>query len=236
VKEVRQALAHAIDREVLVKLALNGRGRIATGPIRSDNPPFYNPDVPKYPRDLTRANRLLDQAGFPRRGAVRFPLRLSYEGKAEGGALQSAAEIMREHLREVGIDLQLQPFDPAAWVDSAFIKWDFDLTMGSFGTGPDPKIAVSRLYKTENIQHIPSSNLMGYSNPQVDDLLSRGDADLNQDNRARFYKEAQAIMVDELPAIWLWEKFYPIAVRDGLVGLPSGAMHSEVFENVGWRS
>jgi len=236
VKEVRQALAHAIDREVLVKLALNGRGRVATGPIRSDNPPFYNPDVPKYPRDLARANRLLDQAGFPRRGAVRFPLRLSYEGKAEGGALQSAAEIMREHLREVGIDLQLQPFDPAAWVDSAFIKWDFDLTMGSFGTGPDPKIAVSRLYKTENIQHIPSSNLMGYSNPKVDDLLSRGDADLNQDNRARFYKEAQVIMVDELPAIWLWEKFYPIAVRDGLVGLPSGAMHSEVFENVGWRS
>jgi peptide/nickel transport system substrate-binding protein len=75
---------------------------------------------------------------------------------------------------------------------------------------------------------------MGYSNPKVDDLLSHGDAELNQDNRARFYKEAQAIMVDELPAIWLWEKFYPIAVRDGLVGLPSGAMHSEVFENVGW--
>jgi hypothetical protein len=41
-------------------------------------------------------------------------------------------------------------------------------------------------------------------------------------------------MVDDLPAIWLWEKTYPIAVRDGLVGLPSGAMHSEVFENVGW--
>jgi peptide/nickel transport system substrate-binding protein len=234
VKEVRQALAHAIDRDVLVKLALNGRGRVATGPIRSDNPPFYNPDVPKYRRDVARANRLLDQAGFPRQGRTRFPLRLSYEGKAEGGALQSAAEIMREHLREVGIDLQLQPFDPAAWVDSAFIKWDFDLTLGSFGTGPDPKIGVSRLYKTENIQRIPSSNLMGYSNPKVDELLTRADSDLNQDNRARFYKEAQAIMVDELPAIWLWEKVYPIAVRDGLVGLPSGAMHSEVFENVGW--
>ena len=41
-------------------------------------------------------------------------------------------------------------------------------------------------------------------------------------------------MVEDLPAIWLWEKFYPIAVRDGLVGLPSGAMHSEGFENVGW--
>jgi peptide/nickel transport system substrate-binding protein len=106
--------------------------------------------------------------------------------------------------------------------------------MGSFGTGPDPKIAVSRLYKTENIQRIPSSNLMGYSNPKVDELLTKADNDLDVANRARLYKEAQAIMVEDLPAIWLWEKFYPIAVRDGLVGLPSGAMHSEVFENVGW--
>jgi peptide/nickel transport system substrate-binding protein len=234
VKGVRHAIAHAIDRDVLVKLALNGRARVAIGPIRSDNPPFHNPDVPKYPRDVARANRLLDQAGFARRGSVRFPLRLSYEGAAEGGSLQSAAEIMREQLREVGIDLQLRPSDPAAWVDSAFLKWDFDMTMGSFGTGPDPKIAVSRLYKTENIQRIPSSNLMGYSNPKVDELLTKADNDLDVANRARLYKEAQAIMVDDLPAIWLWEKFYPIAVREGLVGLPSGAMHSEVFENVGW--
>ena len=32
------------------------------------------------------------------------------------------------------------------------------------------------------------------------------------------YKEAQSIMVDELPELWLWEKFYPIANSDGLVG------------------
>jgi peptide/nickel transport system substrate-binding protein len=169
-----------------------------------------------------------------RRGSTRLALRLSYEGGAEGGALQSAAEIMREQLREIGIDLQLRPSDSAAWVDSVFLKWDFDVTIGSFGTGPDPKIAVSRLYKTENIQRIPSSNLMGYSNPKVDDLLTRADLELDQSSRTRLYKEAQAVMVDDLPAIWLWEKSYPIAIRNGLVGLPSGAMHSEVFENVGW--
>jgi ABC-type transport system substrate-binding protein len=75
---------------------------------------------------------------------------------------------------------------------------------------------------------------MGYSNPKVDDLLSRADVEMNAETRSRLYREAQAIMVDDLPALWLWEKSYPIAVRDGLVGLPSGAMHAEVFENVGW--
>jgi peptide/nickel transport system substrate-binding protein len=234
-KTVRHAIAHAVDRDLLVKLALNGRGKVATGPIRSDHPPFYNPSVTKYPRDVARANKLLDDAGFARgAGRMRFPLRLIYEGVGEGGALQSAAEIMRENLRDVGINLQLQPADPATWSDTSFIKWDFDLAMGSFGTGPDPKIAVSRLYKTENIQRIPSANLMGYSNPKVDDLLTRGDMEMNAEVRAGLYKEAQAVLVDDLPALWLWEKTYPIAVRDGLVGLPSGAMHAEVFENVGW--
>ena len=237
IKDVRHAIAHAVDRDLLVKLALNGRGKVATGPIRDDNPPFYNPDVPKYPRDVARANRLLDQAGLARAArGVRFPLRLSYEGAGEGGALQSAAEIMREQLREIGVDLQLKPSDPAAWVDGAFLKWDFDLTMGSFGTGPDPKIGVSRLYKTENIQRLPSANLMGYSNPEVDSLLARADRELDANQRAQLYRSAQALMVDDLPALWLWEKFNPIAVRDGLVGLPSGAMHSEGFENVGWTA
>ena len=75
---------------------------------------------------------------------------------------------------------------------------------------------------------------MGYSNSVVDDLLTRADSELNPETRARLYQEAQAKIVDDLPALWLWEKTYPIAVREGLVGLPSGAMHAEVFEDVSW--
>src|SRR4051794_15000490 len=44
-KDVRHAIAHAVDRDLLVKLALNGRGKVAISPIRSDQPQFHNPDV-----------------------------------------------------------------------------------------------------------------------------------------------------------------------------------------------
>jgi len=109
-KAVRKAIAFAIDRDVIVKLALSGRGRVATGPIRTDNKPFYTADVPKYPRDMAQANKLLDEAGFPRQSnGTRFSIKLTYEGAGEGGALQAAGEIMREELRAVGINLQLQP-------------------------------------------------------------------------------------------------------------------------------
>ena len=233
-KEVRQAISKAIDRKAIVQLALNGRATPAAGPVRSDNPPFFDPSLKPQTRDVAGANKLLDDAGYPRRGSTpRFSIKLSYGAAEEGGALQSAGEIMREQLKDVGIDLQLQPSDSASWQEQTQ-QWNFDLTMGSFGTGPDPKIAVTRLYTTDNIRHTLGSNVMGYSNPALDALLKQADNDMNPETRAQTYRKAQAIMVDELPALWLWEKFYPIAIRKGLVGLPSGSMHSEVFEGVGW--
>ena len=233
-KEVRKAISMSIDRAAIVKLALNGRARPAAGPIRSDNPPFFNPDLKPQARDVAGANKLLDAAGYPRKGSgPRFSIRLSYGAQEEGGALQSAGEIMREQMKDVGVDLQLVASDSASWQDQTQ-QWNFDLTLGSFGTGPDPKIGVTRLYTTNNIRHVLGSNVMGYSNPAVDELLQKADAEMNPDARANDYRKAQAIMADDLPALWLWEKFYPIAVRKGLAGLPSGSMHSEVFEGVGW--
>lgn len=234
-KEVRQAIGYAIDRQLLIKLALNGRGKVPTGPIRTDNAPFYTPDVRIYKRDVATANKMLDAAGFPRKaGGTRFTIRLAYEGTGEGGSLQSAAEIMREQLKDVGITLSLVPSDPAAWQETSFIRWDFDMTMGSFLTGPDPKAGVGRLYLTENIAKRNSANLMGYSNPAFDEVFKKGDVELDPEKRAAFYQDAQKIIVEDLPALWLWEKTYPIAVRKGLVGLPPGATHSEPFVGVGW--
>jgi peptide/nickel transport system substrate-binding protein len=234
-KEVRQAIGYSIDRQLLIKLALSGRGKVPTGPIRTDNHPFYTPDVRIYKRDVAMANNMLDKAGFPRKaGGVRFAIRLAYEGTGEGGSLQSAAEIMREQLKDVGITVNLVPQDPAAWQETSFIRWDYDMTMGSFLTGPDPKAGVGRLYLTENIAKRNSANLMGYTNPAFDEVFKKGDVEIDPAKRAKYYQDAQKIIVDDLPALWLWEKTYPIALRKGLVGLPSGATHGEPFVDVGW--
>lgn len=235
VKEVRQAIAYAVDRQAIVNLALAGRARVATSPIRADDKEFYNPNVRKYEFNVAQANKMLDESGLPRRAdATRFSLRLSFDGRGEGGALRSAAEVMREQLRAVGIDVRLQPMDSAAWLESAFSQWDFDMSMGSFATGPDPHHGVARLYITKNIQRLPARNLMGYSNPKVDDLFDRAASEPNPARRAALYREVQTILVEELPALWMWEKFYPIAIRDDIVGLPTGPEHSEPLTEV-WR-
>ncbi|WP_239509639.1 ABC transporter substrate-binding protein, partial [Citrobacter freundii] len=58
--KVRQAVAHAIDKQVILSTAFFGYGEIATGPIPRAQARFYTPDVPTYPFDLAKAERLLD--------------------------------------------------------------------------------------------------------------------------------------------------------------------------------
>lgn len=233
-KEVRQALYSAIDRKLLVERAVAGLAEPASSPVSSLHEPWFNPAVAnKYPFDPKKAEALLEQAGAKRgAGGRRFSLRISYAGNGEGGALQSAAEIMREQVRDVGIDLVLEPKDYAVWMEGAHLKWDFDLSMGSYQTGPDPAIAVSRLYITRNIQKMMGRNLMGYSNPKVDELFDAAEGELDTQKRVKLYHEVQGILADEVPVLWLWDRLSTMAHRNRVKGDIVGGTHLENFENV----
>ena len=62
---VRKAMAYAIDTKFIVDTMFHGETVIETGPI-SSNSPFYSSDVNPYNQDFEKANRLLDEAGYPR--------------------------------------------------------------------------------------------------------------------------------------------------------------------------
>jgi peptide/nickel transport system substrate-binding protein len=231
-KEVRQALYTAINRDLLVERAAAGIGARASSPISSLHQPWFNPAVAsKYPYDPKKAEALLDAAGF-KRGANgrRFSVKISYARADQGGALHSAAEIMREQLREVGVDLVLDPKDYAVWMEGAHLKWDFDISMGSYQTGPDPAIAVSRLYLTKNIQKMMGRNLMGYSSPKVDELFDAAERELDQPKRVAMYHQVQDLMTDDVPVLWLWDRVSTLAHRNRVKGEIFGGSHFESFE------
>ena len=63
---VRQAIAHAIDKDFVVKTIFLGYAATATGPVPKIDTQFYTADVPAYPFDVAKANALLDEAGYKR--------------------------------------------------------------------------------------------------------------------------------------------------------------------------
>jgi peptide/nickel transport system substrate-binding protein len=203
-KTVRQAIAHAIDKKKIIDLVVLGEGKEAKSIVSSVMKWAYNPKVPDYGFSLDRANSLLDKAGYPRSSSgTRFKVRLSCIGGR--GSDPMIAEVMRDQLKQVGIDVQIVSADRAAFVDALFMRWDFDLAIQQAALGPDPMIGVSRLIHSNNIKKAAFANGVGYSNPEVDKLLDEEFRQISRDKRAAMWRRVQEIVMEELPYLPIYE-------------------------------
>ena len=96
---VRQAISMALDRKKIVDVIWYGQGKPATGPIVSANPILYNKALKPFEYSIDKANKLLDEAGFPRgAGGVRFKLTQNF--LPYGEYLVRLAEYIKQELRQ----------------------------------------------------------------------------------------------------------------------------------------
>ncbi len=197
--EVRQAFYHALDRQFIVDRVYFGQGSPSTGPISRQMAWAYTADVRTYPYDVAGANQLLDEAGLPH-GADgnRFTVTFTH-----ASSFAKLGEVMREQLKQAGINLELESLDFNAAVEKIFTKKEFDLGVASYCNGPDPEIGVRRVYVSSNIGPIPFSNGAGYKNEQVDQLLDQAAALTDREERAELYAEMQKIITEDLPYFWI---------------------------------
>lgn len=202
---VRQAVSYAIDRKFIREKLQQGVSKPATGPIASSNP-FFAKDLNPYDLNLDKANKLLDDAGFKRKpDGTRFTARLDWI-PIFPDYYQTVAEYLRPQLKKVGIDVQLRPApDFSTWAQRVS-NWDFDMNIGSSYNYGDPVIGVHRTYVSSNIRKgVPYSNVAGYSNPKVDDLLARASGETDTAKRKALYHEFQKIVNEEVPVAILFE-------------------------------
>lgn len=216
---VRRALAHALDKNLILQDILFGYGKVSDGPLVSASP-FYHPGIHRWEYSLAKANQLLDEAGYRRgAGGTRFGLTLDYiPGSAD---VLAVAEYMREQYRKVGVDLQLRASpDFPTWA-GRMANWEFDLSLDIVFNYPDPVIGVERMYISSNIRKAVWSNVMGYSNPRVDELFARAQREQDFDKRKALYAQVQEILTAELPLIWINEIGYTTVWNKEFDGIPT---------------
>jgi peptide/nickel transport system substrate-binding protein len=198
---VRQAIAHAIDRDFVAKNTWFGYGSAATGPISKAQPKFYSDNVPKYPFNPKRAEELLDQAGFARQAnGIRF--RISHDPSPSSEEYRHFGEYFKQAMRTVGIDVDLRASDAGTyqrriWTDNAFQTTSY----GIF-TMPDPTIGVQRVYWSKNIRKgVPYSNGSGYTSAEMDALLEAGQTERDPQKRRDTFYRMQVVAMTDLPII-----------------------------------
>lgn len=216
---VRQAIAHAVDRDFILNGLLRGVALNQRGPI-IESSPFFNPDMPVYELDLARANALLDEAGHPR-GAdgMRFTLVMeTIPGRDV--AMGNVPEYLRSQLREIGINVELRAApDFPTWA-GRLASGEFQMSVDFVFNWGDPVIGVHRTYLSSNIRPVIWSNTQGYSNERVDELLAAAGRELDIPTRTALYHEFQEIVGTEIPVLWLNAMPYHHVFDDRLAGLP----------------
>jgi peptide/nickel transport system substrate-binding protein len=200
-REVRQALAHATNREEIIRYLYRGQARLADGAL-PENSWAFEPDIMRYGYDPQQAEQLLDSAGFPRRAEnggmrVRLTLKTSTD---ESTRLLGA--VLQEQWRKVGIDLELRSMEPATLL-SDIGRGDFELyTLRWIGVNNDPEF-YEFAFSSKRIPPM-GGNRGHYRNPEVDALLDRARAESDQEKRGELFSKVQKIIAEDLPYVSLW--------------------------------
>jgi len=205
-KEARQALAFAIDRQRIITQANDGIGRPARGPFGDGFPWLLNPAVDyakMYPRDVAKAKSLLDGAGVAA-GADGSRGKLRLVVNAARAPFVTAAQIIKENLKEIGFDVEIQTLEVSVMNQKVYTDRAFDLTLQSFVSSGDPAIGYHRISITTK-PGTNSTNATGYSNAKVDELLGKAAITPDQKDRAALYSELQTILADDLPTLVLYD-------------------------------
>jgi len=208
-QKVRQAISYAVSRKFVIDNIWFGFGKPASGPISSNFAVtgLYTPEVKNYnvPNGVEMANRLLDEAGFPRgAGGTRFEI--VHDVTPYGEEWQRFGEYVQQVLAELGIKATLRYEDVPTWLKRVYTDYDYQLTNNWIQTLADPVIGVHRLYHSNQIR--PGTvfvNGSRWSSPRTDQLMDQATVELNPAKRGALYRELQQLVVEAAPLVWVHE-------------------------------
>jgi peptide/nickel transport system substrate-binding protein len=201
---VRRALNLALDRKTLVDRVLGG-GEVARG-VYPAHLPFAGREP--LPFDPPRARQILDEAGWRAgpdgvRGKDGRRLEfetLTYPQRPELGLLATA---IQAQLKDVGIAISVRSVED---ITTAIESADYTAAMYSMQTAPtgDPSYVANLLYRADGA----INKQLGYRSTRFDALAERLTAEGDPARRIELAREAQAILAEDVPAIFLMQPLY----------------------------
>lgn len=203
----RRACCHAIDRDDMVKRLLGGLGRPGNPGFLPPRHPFHT-QVEQYPFDRDAANRLLDDAGYRRDGpgGVRRapdgrPMRFELQAVAD---VSSAVDLVVRSLKEVGVELSINPVDFPALV-STMGQGAYEMALTFYGNvSGDPDFM-----RTAYSSRVPAKTFLsaqGYVDRELDDLAGRQRATIDEAQRKQLIGQMQRFVARDVPFLHL---YYP---------------------------
>ncbi|MDH7577998.1 MAG: peptide ABC transporter substrate-binding protein [Bacillota bacterium] len=212
-RELRQAIDRALDKERITGELLGAGGRALEGFLPPELFAGQGIEVSrKVNTGRQEALRLLARAGFPY--GSRLPSLVFAYNDSPGH--EFLARFLQDQLGQVGIDLEVKKIP---WQ-----KFQSELHAGAYpffrlGWEADYPEAGNFLYYNFASGEIGRNNYTGYRNSTLDVLLEKARREKNPDHRARIYRDAEDIILSDVPVIPLFQRVVVFVYRENLEGL-----------------
>lgn len=219
---VRRAINLALDVEAATDVAFRGFATAAKGPL-APTVQFANTDLPGYGYDPEEARRLLAEAGLEDGFSTSIwtndnPVRVMY------------AEIFQEQLRAVGIETNIEIVEWAPYLDRT-ARGEHDMFMlGWVAVTGDADYGLYSLFHSG--EWGDAGNRTFWGNDEVDRLLDEGKTNPNPEERRAAYMEAQEIIFEQAPWVFLAFRDDLAATRDYVEGFQPHTAGHHILYNV----
>lgn len=190
---VRQAITHAFDSQAVLDGVYNGSGTPAEAPL-APGVLGYSEDLEGLEYDMERAEELLDEAGVE-------DLTINLMVNDDNPERVDVALWLQESLSNLGIKVNVEQVEWGAYL-AATGEGEHDMyILGWSNSTGDPDNGISPLFHSDNIG--PDGNRSFYNNPELDSILDEARQSTEESEREELYMEAQQILVDDAPAIFI---------------------------------
>jgi peptide/nickel transport system substrate-binding protein len=239
----RQAISYGIDREAIVRTALNGFGTPVYGFDTSANKLWYTDNIPKYPYDPVKAADLLKEIGiWDRDGdglaedSQGHPIRFTVITNSNNDVRVNTATKIKENLRKLGIDVTLQPIDLNQVQVKIQDTRDFEAVVGTWQSAvpPDPVESKDILmpsgifYAAFPEQKEPSTDW----EKRLAEDMNKCSKTMDLASRQKYYWDAMNIWSEYLPEIDLITGTYFVAAKNKIGNLKASSLANFTYWNI----
>ncbi|MCA0991980.1 ABC transporter substrate-binding protein [Guptibacillus hwajinpoensis] len=229
--KVRQALAHAVDKESIVTSILGEYGNIADDIFPSKHW-SHSPDLPIYDFDTAKSEQLLEEAGYEKNSEgiyERDGNELSFMMEVPTGTKEreKSAVLLKQMWEKIGVKVELRSLDFPTLVTKLLPKTDdgkqrevtkddYDAYILGFGIEVDPD--EYRSYFGSEYMPPNGYNFVGYSDQKVDELLEAQTTEIDFDKRQQLIWDVSQKLAEDEIWIPLYEQESPFVVNNRVNG------------------
>lgn len=207
-KAMRRALAMTLDREAMVRNVFDSLAQVSVGPtVRAY--PTTPKALPRIQFDTVTAGRILDSLGWRDsngdgfRDRDRRDLSFSMLVPSSSKSRQRMAVLMQEQFRRVGVRATIENLDFPALMQRQSDR-DFDTMLWAWQLTPSPS-GLRQTWAAASARTKSGSNFGSYENSQFDAYVDSALSETNADRSKELFDKAYRIILEDSPAIWLYE-------------------------------